>query len=468
MTAMLPSAAQRPAAARPAPPTRDVRGTRGDGVLAVVALSVVVSVALWLAGGGGQDLFGTGAASLTSLGRVTGLVASDLLLVQVLAMARIPWAERAFGQDRLARWHRVLGFSSFHLMLAHVALITLGYAASAHTGVLPELWSLVWTYPGMLLATAGTLLLVMVVVTSVRAARRRLRYESWHLLHLYAYLGVGLALPHQIWTGTDFVSTPWARAYWWTLYSVALAGVLVYRVGLPLVRSLRHQVVVSRVVEEAPGVVSLHLSGRHRHRLPAKPGQFFVWRFLDGPGWSRGHPYSLSAPPHRSMLRITVKDLGDGSRSLADLRPGTRVLLEGPYGALTADRRTRTSTTLMAAGIGITPLRALLEELPPGATLLYRARDESELVLGAELDALAAAHGHRVAYLLGRRASDTSWLPESWAHVDDAVALRHLVPDIAQHDVFVCGPDAWADAAVAALAAAGVPESQVHLERFTY
>jgi predicted ferric reductase len=468
MTAMLPTAAGRPAAEHPTPATRDGLGARGDVVLALVGLSVVVSVALWLAGRGGQDLFASGATSLTSLGRVTGLVASDLLLVQVLAMARVPWAERAFGQDRLARWHRLLGFTSFHLMLAHVVLITLGYAGTAHAGFLPELWSLIWTYPGMLLATAGTLLLVMVVVTSIRMARRRLRYESWHLLHLYAYLGVGLALPHQIWTGTDFISSPWARAYWWTLYGVALAGVLVYRLGVPLVRTLRHRVVVSRVVEEAPGVVSLHLSGRDLHRLPARAGQFFVWRFLDGPGWSRGHPYSLSARPHRSMLRITVKDLGDGSRSLADLRPGTRVLLEGPYGALTSDRRTRASTTLMAAGIGITPLRALFEELPPGATLLYRARDESELVLRAELDALAAARGHRVAYLLGRRASDTSWLPESWSHVDDAAAVHHLVPDIAESDVFVCGPDAWADAAIAALAAAGVPESQVHLERFTY
>jgi predicted ferric reductase len=468
MTAIHQSAAAPSAAGHPTPVARDARGARGDGVLVAVGLSVVVTVALWLAGRGGQDLFGSGAASLTSLGRVTGLVASDLLLVQVLAMARIPWAERAFGQDRLARWHRWLGFSSFHLMLAHVVLITLGYAAIARAGFLAELWSLVWTYPGILLATAGTLLLVLVVVTSVRMARRRLRYETWHLLHLYAYLGVGLALPHQIWTGTDFVSSPWARAYWWTLYAAALAGVLVYRVGVPLARTLRHRVVVSRVVTEAPGVVSLHLSGRQLHRLPVRAGQFFVWRFLDGPGWSRGHPFSLSARPHRSMLRITVKDLGDGSRSLADLRPGTRVLLEGPYGALTADRRTRAATTLMAAGIGITPLRALLEELPPGATLLYRARDESELVLRAELDALAAARGHRVAYLLGRRASDTSWLPASWAHVDDAAALRHHVPDIADHDVFVCGPDAWADAATAALAAAGVPDSQVHLERFTY
>jgi ferredoxin-NADP reductase len=168
------------------------------------------------------------------------------------------------------------------------------------------------------------------------------------------------------------------------------------------------------------------------------------------------------------MLRITVKDLGDGSRRLADVRPGTRVLLEGPYGALTSERRTRPAATLMAAGIGITPLRALLEDLPAGATLLYRARDESELVLRAELDELAASRGHRVAYLLGPRASDSSWLPASWGHVGDAAALLHLVPDIAGQDVFVCGPDAWMDAAVAALDQAGVPAAQVHVERFSY
>ncbi len=475
MTTLLPPGTRQgpagPAAGSRPGPSRSPRrpGTaRADAVLAIVALSVVVVLALWVAGRGGQDLSGGTGALLTSLGRLTGLVAADLLLVQVLAMARIPWAEQAFGQDRLARWHRVLGFSSVSLMLAHIVLVTLGYAASAQTGVLGELWSMIWTYPGMLLATAGTGLLVMVVVTSVRVARRALRYESWHLLHLYAYLGVGLALPHQIWTGTDFVSSPWARAYWWTLYGAALAGVLVYRVGLPLVRTLRHRVVVSAVVEEAPGIVSLHLAGRALDRLPVRAGQFFVWRFLDGPGWSRGHPYSLSAPPHRSMLRITVKDLGDGSRSLAEVKPGTRVLVEGPYGALTAARRTRSSATLMASGIGITPLRALLEEMPAGTTLLYRAREESDLALRSEIDALAAAHGHRVAYLLGPRASDTSWLPRSWAHVDDAAALRHLVPDIAGQDVFVCGPEAWSEAAVAALTRAGVPGPQIHLERFTY
>jgi len=92
----------------------------------------------------------------------------------------------------------------------------------------------------MLLATAGTVLLVLVVVLSIRAARRRLRYEAWHPLHLYAYLGVGLALPHQIWTGADLTSSAISQVYWWTVYAVTLAAVLAFRVGLPLWRSAYH------------------------------------------------------------------------------------------------------------------------------------------------------------------------------------------------------------------------------------
>ena len=448
-----------------------------DLVTAVVAASLTVVVALWVSGGGlaalsGAVTVGAGPA-LTSLGRLTGLVSADLMLLQVLAMARIPVVERALGQDRLARWHRVLGFTSFNLLLGHIVLVTVGYAATTRTGVLSQLWALVWTYPGMLLATAGTAALVMVVVTSVRAARRRLRYESWHLLHLYAYLGVGLALPHQLWTGSDFVASPAARAYWWTLYLGTLGAVLAFRVALPLYRNLLHRMVVRAVVDEAPGVVSLHVGGRHLHRMGARPGQFFVWRFLDGPGWSRGNPYSLSAPVHRDLMRVTVRDLGDGSRRLAEVRPGTRVLVEGPYGALTADRRTRSAVTLIGAGIGITPLRAIAEDLhlPPGrVTLVHRASDESDLVLRAETEELARARGIRLLHLVGPRPAGPtpSWLPAHLAHLGDAEALRRICPDIARQDVYVCGPDAWMASVETALAAAGVPRDQVHVEHFSW
>src|SRR5262249_27576179 len=163
---------------------------------------------------------------------------------------------------RLARWHRLTGFSSFYLMLAHVVLITVGYAATAHANVFVELWNLIVTYPGMLLATAGTVALIMVVVTSLRAARRRFRYESWHLLHRSGYSGVGLALPHQLWTGTDFVGSRVSTVYWWTLYAAAAGAVFIYRIGLPLRRNWQHRLTVSHVVPEAPGLTSVYLRGR--------------------------------------------------------------------------------------------------------------------------------------------------------------------------------------------------------------
>src|SRR5689334_20963236 len=238
-------------------------------------------VTYWWVADGGLRAPAAGGAAMLALGRLTGLVASVLLLAQVLLMARVPVLERAFGQDELARLHRLVGFTSFDLMLAHVVTVTIGYAGGDLGASLGWLWKLTVDYPGMLLAGAGTLCLVMVVATSLRAARRRLRHESWHLLHLYAYLGVGLALPHQLWTGQQFVGSAGRTVFWWTAWAAAAGAILVWRLGLPAYRTLRHGLRVTSVVREAPGVVSVYLSGRHLDQLRANAGQFFVWRFLD-------------------------------------------------------------------------------------------------------------------------------------------------------------------------------------------
>ncbi len=443
---------------------RDVTAGLGWGVLLTVT-------ALWVGDGGVQAL-GTMAGALTSLGRLTGLLASALLLIQVFLMARVPVIEQSWGQDKLTRIHRTVGFSSFNLLLAHLVLITVGYAAASRAGVWGTIVDFVVNYPGMLLALAGTAALVMVVVTSVKAARRRLRYESWHLIHLYGYLGAGLALPHQLWTGADFVGKPAATAFWWGLYAVCAGAVLLFRLGLPAWRSLRAPIRVTSVRRESPTVTTVTVGGRGVRRIAARGGQFFNWRFLDGPGWSRANPYSLSASPDGRTLRVTVAHIGDGSARLARLRRGTRVLLEGPYGRMHAGTVTKDKVLLMASGIGITPMRAILEELPAGpgrVTIIHRVRDRDEAVLGAELRDLAAARGAHYVLIEGRRITGRrSWLPAQAAHLTDAQALLQVVPDVAARDVLVCGSDGWMTAAEQALRAAGVPADQIHLERFTY
>lgn len=451
--------------AAPSVPRRTI-DLRADLVGTAAIGTVVAVLALWVHGG---NLAGLATGPATSLGRLTGLLAADLLLIQVFLMARIPWVERGFGQDRLTRAHRLAGFASCWLLLAHLVLITFGYAATGHVDPLVQFWQLIRDYPGMLLALAGTGALLAVVVLSVRVARRRLRYESWHLLHLYAYLGVGLALPHQLWTGAEFVSSAAARAYWYALYAVCAGSVLLFRIGLPLWRNARHRLRVAEVRRETPGVFSVYLTGRQLHRLPVVSGQYFTFRFLTGRGWMRAHPYSLSAAPRTTWLRITIRAGGDDARRIAAARRGTRVLIEGPYGRLTREVRARRGVLLMGAGIGITPLRALLEDLPfrPGeATLLYRASAVTDFAFRAELEYIADRRGALVHYFDGRPPRHSSWLPASYSAWSDVDMLYRICPDVADRDVYLCGPPPWMAAARAAVLAAGVPATRVHQEDF--
>ncbi|CAN5233458.1 ferric reductase-like transmembrane domain-containing protein [soil metagenome] len=459
-----------------APPVLTVdrgRRARTDADVRLVAgsllwLSLLLMAYWWAADAGFQDLT-SWETGLLSTGRLTGLVASDLLLVQVLLMARLPVLERSFGQDRLAHLHRLVGFTSFNLMVTHVILIVWGYAGGSLPHLPAETWRMTLNDPGMLLAVAGTFCLVMVVATSIRAARAKLRYESWHLLHLYAYLGVGLALPHQLWTGQQFIDSTAKTVFWWSAWAITAAAILVFRVAIPTWRNLHHRVHVTSVVSEGDGVFSVHLGGRNLDRLRAEAGQFFVWRFLSGEGRTRGNPYSLSAAPSRDGLRITVKEVGDQSRRLRELAPGTPVLFEGPYGRLGDRVRTRDRIALIGAGVGITPLRALAEGLsyaPGDAVMLHRYRDRP--LMQRELEDLAAHRGLNVLWLPGARRSDQSWLGAHAGEATDVAALRFWVPDIAERDTYVCGPPVWTAQVVQSLRAAGVSPDQIHLESFSW
>jgi len=223
------------------------------------------------------------------------------------------------------------------------------------------------------------------------------------------------------------------------------------------------------VVPESPGVWSVWMTGKALERLPVRAGQFFHWRFLTGPTWSRAHPYSLSAAPRRDRLRITVKELGDDSALVRWLKPGTRVLIEGPYGALTGERRKANRVTMIASGIGVTPLRALLEELryrPGHATLIYRARTDADFTFRDELAQLAKRRGIRLFLMPGRRASEDSWAPAGYGQ--DADLLHRLVPDLRRNDVYVCGPQPWMESVLRSARTLGVPEEHLHTEQFTW
>jgi predicted ferric reductase len=452
-----------PAAARPQPlvPAAPSTGAHPSMVLALIVAGALATVALWWHDT--PSITGPG-DWLTNAGRVTGLLAGYGVVVLVALMARIPPLERGIGADRLARWHAHGGRYTVSLVLAHGLLITWGYAITAHTDVISQTGTLLTSYPDVLMATVAGLLLVAVGAVSARAARRRMRYETWYYLHFYTYLAVALAFSHQFATGADFMTNRPARLAWLALYLGVGAAIGWYRFAVPARQALRHRLRVTAVHPEAPGVVSVLVRGSHLDELHAEAGQFLRWRFLTRELWWTSTPYSLSAAPRGDTVRITAKGFGDHSAALARLRPGTRVIAEGPYGALTAGRRTRRKVLLIAGGIGVTPLRALFEALPaaPGElTLVYRASRDSDVVFGDELAAIAGQRGARLHVLTGRR-TELGYDPLS------AEALTTNLPDLRDHDVYLCGPQAMVTAVGSALRTAKVPRRQIHVESFEF
>ncbi|GAA4530106.1 ferredoxin reductase family protein [Amycolatopsis samaneae] len=425
------------------------------GLLAFLGANVVAVTALFAAGG-------TSDSPLIGVGRLAGLYGALAMACQLLLVARLPWLDRRLGMDRLTSLHRWTGFAVLWLLLAHVVFVVFGYAEVEQHGPVGEFVQLATTMAGVLRAIVAFVLLLVVGGVSARFARRRMSYETWHFVHLYTYAVVLLAFAHQVAIGQSFTGSPLAKAYWWTLWLGAGTAVLSGRVLLPLWRNLRHRLRVTAVVPESPDVVSVYLTGKHLDRLPARAGQFFLWRFLTRDRWWQANPFSLSAAPDGRTLRLTAKAVGESSAALRSLRAGTRVFAEGPYGAFTTLHQRRPNALLVAGGAGITPVRALLEDIAGHVVVLYRVRTPRDAVLLPELHTLARARGAVIHVLSGPSTAEGPHGP-----LLGAESLLALVPDIRERDVFVCGPPGMTSAVLRGLRRLRVPAPQVHAERFS-
>ena len=434
---------------------------KGSDVLAVCIFVTAVTIGLWLQHGGFSALIGGGSGTVRAIGQLSGLAAALGALGAIILTARPVFLERRYGLDQLLAAHRWFGISTVLLVVVHAVAATAAWAAMSGMTFVGALGDMLANESWMVAALASTVIFVTIGLSSWRRIKNAMSYETWYFLHLTAYLAVLLGFGHQLTLGSDFTRDRVAM-WWWTGLAVATLAVVMWsRVGV-VATSLRRRLYVSAVSREAQGVGSLHINGPSLRRMRVAGGQFFIVRPLAKGLWWQAHPFSVSAAPTTGGLRFTIKELGDDTPNLLKVKPGTRVLLEGPYGVFTVEKAAGSRVVLVAGGVGIAPIRAILEDCHPSQRpiVIVRVRNERDLPHRTELEGLVKSRDGELIVLTG---------PREWFAARDPFSpdgLAAIIPGIEGRHAFICGPASLESAVIKGLRKAGMPTSNIHLERF--
>lgn len=444
-----------------------------EGLQLLGAAGVLIPLLALLADGAASNL--NSLETVTSfVNRTSALVGTSLLLLHLVLVARVPWIEAVFGLDKLTGAHKKLGKPLVYILGLHVASSIYFYALQNGEEIFTAAVDLVGGYFEMLIATIGFALMLVVTVSSITAARRMLSYEAWYLIHLLSYIAVMLAIPHQFAFGSTFLAQPWMTTYFGALYIFVLLNVVWFRSLHPVVRALAGGFKVSSVKPAGNNSTSVTVRGKGLAKLPFKSGQFFMVRVMTLKDFWKPHPFSASNSSGEGFLRFTIGNRGDFTARMQTIPVGTRIVLEGPYGVFTEAKRSKQKVTLIAAGIGVAPIRSLAQQLaskPGDLTIIYRANTEQDAALADELVEISEKRGHELKILTGPRDRHVPWLPEQRVRSKqkpDYILLSELAPDILESDIYICGPSQWTNALVQTVSKLSIPKHQVHIEEFAW
>ena len=448
-----------------------LRVKRAQDVIEIIAWATVMAqMVMFLIDGGLKEINNLGTA-MNALARLTALLGTDLLLIQLLLVARVPWIDKFYGHDKATVGHKKLGKPILYFVLAHFAASLVEYSITQTKNIVDTFFWFITDVQDMLLATISLGLMIVVVVTSLNFARRKMSYEAWYFVHLISYLSVAAAVPHIFSSGNDIAGKPIQTTLWVALYLFVFINIIWFRVYKPIRKSFRKHLKVSQVVRESSDTTSIYLSGKHLENVEAQSGQFYFLRFMTPLQWWRPHPFSISAAPNGKYLRFTIGDRGDDTALMQKVKVGTRVAIEGPYGLFTEERRVNERVVLIASGIGIPPVRSLAESMaarPGDITVIYRVRDEDDAALLAETREVCRRRGHRLFVLSGPRKNMGSWLNDDGSGNPDLTRLLLMAPHIAESDVYICGPQIWTEHVYKDVRRAGTPEININSEEYAW
>lgn len=281
---------------------------------------------------------------------------------------------------------------------------------------------------------------------------------------------VALSMAH-IYLARHYLNTPWKQALWLG-YGLFWVGLLLYvRLIKPLLL-LRKPYVVEQVKPERGSAWTLTVSPEGHQGFRFMPGQF-AWIIAGSSPFAEAeHPFSFSSSAcHPEQLSFTIKEVGDFTGTIKELKPGQRVYVDGPFGHFTIDRQAHARQfVFIAGGVGITPFISMLRSMAERGdqrpvTLFYASKDWESVIFREELEALKPLLNLTLVYVLESPPAD--WTGES-GYLNQAMLSRYLLQPWERNaiEVFLCGPPPMMNAVEKVLLELGVSLGDIHAERF--
>ena len=410
----------------------------------------------------GTMLFDNQSEAFISVARITGLLSVFSVLIQLLLIGRVKWIERSYGFDKLSYAHRLSAFLTIFFVFAHGFFVIFGYAIGGQISFLNQTLNFI-KYWELLPAIVSVFIFTFVFVSSLVIVFKKLKYETWYLLHLFSYLAILLAFEHQMEIGGDFYKNTVFQAYWALLYTFTFINLFFYRFFLPAYSFYKHQFEISKIETELNGTISIYISGKNLENFKYTAGQFAIWRFLDKKRFLQAHPFSFSSSPQDKLLRITIKNLGDFTSDIANIKVGTKVVIDGPHGIFTTKRTNNKKLAFIAGGVGITPIQSILKSLDENyESIVFNCHHTTQDTIFQKEQKQFSEKNVKMIHVLSK---ENNGLDEH-GYMDEE-KIKKYVPDYLERDFYICGPKPMLKIVTKALKKLGIQKSKIYFEKFT-
>ncbi len=397
------------------------------------------------------------------LGVALGFIALAMFGLQFLFSGRYAWVAPTFGMDNTIQYHREIGIVAFLFILAHPVML-----------VLAKSEFLLYFDPRVNLLRAIALIfvsiaIILIMVTSLWRMSFGLDYERWRLLHGFLSLSiVFIGIVHSVQV-SHYLDPLWKKIAIALLLGACMYLVIHTRIVRPWLNRKRPYKVVD-VKEERGDCYSLTLAPASNRKLRFIPGQFAWLTINDTPFTLQQHPFSFASSARRDEISFTTKEVGDFTSTWKEVKPGTCVFLEGPFGSFTPEKDSH--LFLIMGGIGVTPCMSMLRTMrddkdPRKAILLYANSDWEGATFREELNEISKEIDLKIVFV-------NEDAPDDWkeghdaeeGRIDQDMLKKYLPDNPNEYMYFICGPNAMMDVAEIALQNLGVDWRRIYSERF--